>query len=99
MRRGTFIAIAAALMPLLAGCFGLGLGFGSSPPATNPAVAACEQKASDQGYDDIGQLQVMPLGEGRYSIELQTHDDHGYGQTPCTYDPKTGATVPPPKKS
>jgi hypothetical protein len=97
MGRGIFIVM--ALAPLLAGCFGFGFDFGAAPPATNPAVVACEQKARDQGYDDVGQLQVMPLGEGRYSIELQTHDDRGYGQTSCTYDPKTGATVPPPKKT
>lgn len=97
MGRGIPILAAAGLAPLLAGCFSFS--FGSTAPATNPAVQACEDKARDQGYSDVGQLQVLPLGDGRYSIQLETYDDGSYGQTPCTYDPKTGAQVPAKKKS
>jgi len=96
MRRGKALAMAGAL--LIGGCSGIPLiGSSDGPHLTNPAVEACKRKASELGYDGVGERQSAPGPEGRYTVQLDVRENQGYGQVTCAFDPATGADVPPRK--
>ena len=88
MRR---LLAAAVLPPLLTQCSYAPFDTNGPPTVTNPAVAACEDAAGDQGLDEVGQQQVMPAGDGRYTVVLIGKGDEGWKKATCTYDPATGA--------
>ncbi len=98
MNRGVRGGVVLGLggLVLLAGCSSI-LPFEMSgpQPITNEAVVACKKAAEDQGYDDLGQQQVIPYSDGRYGVTMTGHGDNGWHQAICTYDPATGAHVPP----
>jgi hypothetical protein len=68
-------------------------GSSGGPPTTNEAVVACERQAKEQGFENVGQQQVTPAGDGRYVVVLEAEDDLGYTRATCNYDPTTGATL------
>jgi len=95
MRLGLWGAVAGGL--LLGGCFDISVPLiDSSPPhLTNEAVEACKKKAEDL-YDDVGERQATPTGEGRYTVVLEVREAIGFAQKTCLYDPKTGAALQTP---
>jgi hypothetical protein len=85
---------------VLAGCSWIPLvGSSGGPRLTNPAVEACERKASELGYDDPGERQSAPSGGGRYAVTLDVRHGGGFGQVACAWDPAKGAEIEPPKPS
>lgn len=95
--RGAAVAAAAALLPLLGGCSWIPFLNSDAPHLTNPAVVACERKASDLGYNGVGEHESVPGGGGRYTVVLDIRQNEGYGQISCAFDPDKGPQIAPPK--
>jgi hypothetical protein len=87
--------ILAATALALSGCSyfpSLSLG---GPHLSNPAVEACEAKASEK-FGGVGERQSTPGENGHYTVILDVRNDNGYGTATCTYDPSTGARIETP---
>jgi hypothetical protein len=95
MRYGVWGVVAGALA--LGGCFGVSVPLldSGAPHLTNPAVEACKKKAAEL-YDDVGEHQATPTGEGRYTVVLDVREKIGFALKTCHYDPATGAAMQAP---
>jgi hypothetical protein len=97
MRWGLWLALGGAAG--LAGCSWIPFLNSGAPHLSNPAVQACLSKADDLGYDRVGERESVPLEGGRYTVVLDVSQDQGFGQVTCTWDPKKGADLPPPRSA
>lgn len=89
--------LAPGLTLLLGACSWLPfIGGDTGPHLTNPAVQACEDKASALGYDGVAEHETTPGKNGSYTVVLDVLQHEGYGQVSCSFEPAKGAQLPPP---
>jgi len=96
-RAARLCRLAPGLALLLGACSWLPfVGGDTGPHLTNPAVQACEDKASALGYDGVAEHETTPGKDGSYTVVLDVLRHEGYGQVSCSFDPAKGAQLPPP---